>query len=237
MKKFINIKNDTKLVPRVEQYHIDIEVVNQMMCYDSTLTHYLLDALEMDIMTIEKLILTYRLGAPRRNTAVLWRMNSRGEPINGNTITYDEQGEVRDCHRIFSQETDILHDYNFGTALFGGHLLGDARYRHKKIALVYDELTALLGAEVFPDLLWLALGHKQNLTAEHLNLLCDRTTILYPDDMAFDPWKEISSPFPNVMVSDFFTTRDANKYFIGIIRKETSSDSCPDSSRRLLSSA
>lgn len=88
--------------------------------------------------------------------------------------------------------------------MFGGHL---AKKNPKKIvAVVQDEMTAILGSIVLPDFTWVAAGYGRNLTIASIESMHACRVRLFPDEMAADRWRSIADvkKLPNVSISLFF---------------------------------
>ena len=89
-------------------------------------------------------------------------------------------------------------------SLFGEHLL--SRYPNTPVALVESPKNALFGALVYPKMIWVAAGNKNNLKRSVLKPLQGRNVYVYPDRDAITLWSETLSgmkDLANFAVSDF----------------------------------
>ena len=75
-----------------------------------------------------------------------------------------------------------------GSCLFGEHLL--RQHPDKVVALVESPKNACVGAAAYPEYLWLATGNKTMLKREVLEVLRGKRVVAFPDEDAFDEWKE-----------------------------------------------
>lgn len=73
------------------------------------------------------------------------------------------------------------------TCFFGEHLL--ANYPDSTVVLVESPKNAIIGTLAFANLIWIAVGNKNNLTPERLECLRNRKVIVIPDADALDEWK------------------------------------------------
>jgi len=55
--------------------------------------------------------------------------------------------------------------------------------------LVESPKNAIIGTLAFTNLVWIAVGNKNNLTPERLECLRNRKVIVIPDSDALDDWK------------------------------------------------
>ena len=74
--------------------------------------------------------------------------------------------------------------------LFGEHLLADASFLARTVAIVESEKTALVAALFIPDLVWLATGGMHGcFNSEAMQVLRRRDVVLFPDLKATDEWQ------------------------------------------------
>ncbi len=183
------------------------ELTDHRMHFGTPLEHYL-QRLDIKNPDIAQLVERYQLCQENDECIFFWRTNKQNYVLSCNVVTFDEDCNVVNSHRMFGDHNDYYDRYySFGTTFFGGYLL--AREDHKKVAVVQEELTALLGAYRYPQLIWVALGHNQQLTKEHLDLLGGRRTILYPDHHSKAHWELLAEGRPNINISSFFDGKDA----------------------------
>lgn len=153
----------------------------------------------------------YKVGALKEHDgAKLWRLDRMGNPLNGQVLMFDEAGRPKEYLPI----TRTLYRYyacayDLRLAFFGGHLLQD---KSKPVALVQDEITALVASQVEPRFTWLAVGYGVNLQSDLLATLNGFDVVLYPDSMAVDFWEDTAKGFANVVCSKSFIEQDINEY-------------------------
>ena len=144
---------------------------------------------------VDQLIIRYRLGAVMKIEGghygtVLPRINRKGM-VSWYAFDYYVDPDV----------------------FFGEHL-----YLGRRIAVVQEEKTALLGTLAYPEIAWLAVGVGNNLTDGMMEKLKGRQVILFPDDFCFDYWSEhFGSKFK---VDNSFVHRDINQYLIDFIHSQ-----------------
>lgn len=96
-----------------------------------------------------------------------------------------------------------LKEYNLNQCLFGLHLLNSDK--HKAIALVESEKTAVIASVAFPEYIWMATGGLMNLKKDMLKPLTNRKVILFPDAGCYDDWNKKVADLPSniqYMISD-----------------------------------
>ena len=95
-------------------------------------------------------------------------------------------------HSIFKKKLN-LSEYNIQQCLFGEHILNENK--SKNIAIVESEKTAIICSIYFPHVVWLASGGLTNITENKLECVLNKNVTLYPDNGAFDKWKEKADMF------------------------------------------
>lgn len=104
--------------------------------------------------------------------------------------------------------------------LFGGHLVRKAA----TIAVVQDELTAILGAVAEPSFTWMAAGYGQDITAYMLSQLAGHDVVMFADSLNAEAWHSLKLPNKRMAVSDTFIERDINSYFINTLKSRKNED-------------
>lgn len=139
----------------------------------------------------------------------LWRINSYGNILALNKILYNTKtGEV--LRADYSGLKDV--------AFFGEHLL--PKHPNKNIMIVQEELTALLGTLALPKYLWLAIGHKRELTLKHFANL-RRNFILVPiSNEQANFWKPLVQDFRGAGMYEKFINDNINKRFIDCVKED-----------------
>ena len=99
-------------------------------------------------------------------------------------------------HRVLPREWELTQ------CLFGEHLL--KKYPDKQVCLVEAEKTAIIGAALMPQFVWVAVGDKTQL-GDKVEILEGRTIIAFPDVDGYDKWMEKCGerPYLNIQVSDY----------------------------------
>ena len=100
-------------------------------------------------------------------------------------------------------------------SFFGGHLVHDA----STIAIVQDEITALLGAVAEPSFTWLAVGYGQNVTGDMLVQLAGHDVVMFADSLNAEAWHGLRLPNKRMAVSDAFVCADVNQYLLNKRRR------------------
>ena len=166
----------------------------------------------MESPTIERLMQDYALGATKDGCVIYWQIDTKGRVRTGKVMKYNPEtgnrikdaGGINWVHAIMKKQKLLPDDYNLVQCLFGEHLL--RIYPDRVVALVESEKSALIGAGVFPEYVWLATGGKSQLSTDKLKILKGRTVIMFPDVDGFEYWtskaKEVESIGCKVIVSD-----------------------------------
>ena len=99
-------------------------------------------------------------------------------------------------HRVLPREWELTQ------CLFGEHLL--KKYPDKQVCLVEAEKTAIIGAALMPQFVWVAVGDKTQL-GDKVEILEGRTIIAFPDVDGYDKWMEKCGErlYLNIQVSDY----------------------------------
>ena len=154
----------------------------------------------------------YALGATKDGSVIYWQIDTKGRVRTGKVMKYNPEtghrikdaGGINWVHAIMKKQKLLPDDYNLVQCLFGEHLL--RIYPDRVVALVESEKSALIGAGVFPEYVWLATGGKSQLSTDKLKILKGRTVIMFPDVDGFEYWtskaKEVESIGCKVIVSD-----------------------------------
>lgn len=167
--------------------------------------------------TLQRVWCKYLIGSTRDGGIIYWQLDFNGEARTGKIMHYDATTghrlktdfAVNWVHTKLKQTGVIPRDQLITQCLFGEHLLHSDDI-NGIVALVESEKSAILGTIAFPQYTWVAVGGKQNLTAERTVALCNRTVILFPDVDAYDEWKEASKKLflcKRVIVSDLLEKR------------------------------
>lgn len=105
----------------------------------------------------------------------------------------------------------MLFGFELNQCLFGEHQLLCVAEKHKPIAIVEADKTAVIASALMPEFIWMSAGAKGYLNASRLSSLSNRKVILFPDANAFDDWtakaKTLRPFVPSLRVSDYLETR------------------------------
>ena len=180
-----------------------------------SITPYLIDT--VGVRDTDALVERYKLGcAPSDGADVFWRLDVDGRPMGASVILHDEHGRMLRAWADIPRNPALNGIYATRPCLFGRHLLraGDA------VAIVPDEVSALLGSVAEPRLTWMAVGYGQTLTADMLASLAGHDVVLFPDSLNAEPWHRLALPTGRMAVSDTFTDTDLTKFLSNQINYE-----------------
>ena len=195
--------------------YIPFSYVERSVSYNSSFVHFLcglFDRYSLESPIIERLMQDYALGATKDGSVIYWQIDTKGRVRTGKVMKYNPEtghrikdaGGINWVHAIMKKQKLLPDDYNLVQCLFGEHLL--RIYPDRVVALVESEKSALIGAGVFPEYVWLATGGKSQLSTDKLKILKGRTVIMFPDVDGFEYWtskaKEVESIGCKVIVSD-----------------------------------
>ena len=192
----------------------------QSLGYDSNLVAFLCSIFDRYILespTIERLISYYYLGCTKNGSVIYWQLDTKKRIRTGKIMQYDPAtgkriknatGAIDWIHAKLKRDNILTEDFNLVQCLFGEHLL--PKYPDKIVALVEAEKSALIGAGVYPEYLWLATGGRSQLSIDKFQVLRGRTVIMFPDtdtdDKTYSLWcekaKELEGMGCTVTVSD-----------------------------------
>jgi len=166
-----------------------------------------------DDKTANELRWRYRLGCTENRSVIYWQIDIKDRIRTGKIMQYDrktgkrikkENGAIDWVHSALKRSNELPEDFSLVQCLFGEHLLSKSPDRI--VALVESEKSAIIGAGVYPDYIWLATGGKSQLSREKLRPLKGRTVIMFPDVDAYPSWcekaNEMNAMGINAIVSD-----------------------------------
>jgi hypothetical protein len=185
----------------------------------SSLTDYIDSRFGYDtacVSKVDKVVGTYCLGAVDKVMAehygtVLPRIRPDGQVVGGSVLYYDTVlGKVL----LMEDITDNLYNwycddyYVEQDVFFGEHLIAG-----NPIAVVQDEMTAVIGSIAEPQVTWISPGYCRDLTDRMLDKIYGRRVVLFTNDYNNDYWQE---HFGNrFMINDNFFRQNINDYLIG----------------------
>ena len=216
-------ENHPKVTPRVNEQEpgrIPKQYLIQSLGYKSNFIAFLcsiFDRYTLESPTIERLMNDYYLGSTKNGSIIYWQLDTRMRIRTGKVMQYDPGTGKRIknanraidwVHAKLKRDGKLSEDFDLMQCLFGEHLL--KRYPDKIVALVESEKSALIGAGVYPNYLWMATGGRSQLSIDKLQVLRGRTIIMFPDTdtggKTYALWsekaKELEGMGCTVMVSD-----------------------------------
>ncbi len=163
----------------------------------STLTTFLRTLFPQE--TITALTHKYNLGVTKSRAIIYYQIDINNRIRTGKIMKYnpttgkrikdpDTPNKITWVHSLLKQKGQLTQDWQLTQCLFGEHLLNAPTEKHKTIALVESEKTAIIGAAIMPKYTWLATGGKSQLKPEKLEALKGRKVIAFPDVDAYQEW-------------------------------------------------
>ena len=163
-------------------YHSVEELNNSLNNYDSNnFVQFLYSKFNSDKVTY--LLEEYKIGTSESwyNGTIFWQIDVEHKIRGGKIIMYNKNGKrtkyINWMHSL-NIKRNLIDSFNLSQCLFGEHLI--SKY-NKPIAIVESEKTACIMSMLFDKYLWLATGSLQGLNINKIEILKNRTIILYPD--------------------------------------------------------
>ena len=208
----IRLLKPTPATPPPPSY-IPKELLIKCFSYRSKFVEFLCGL--FDIKTIERVAADYYLGATKSRDVIFWQVDVERRIRTGKIMSYDSEtghrihcdGATNWIHSLLKKQGLIDGEFNLQQCLFGEHLL--QKYPDKTVIIVEAEKTAVIGAAVFPNYIWLATGGKYGINADKMKVLGGRKVLLYPDTdttgETYNYWKEKASELNDChcIVSDY----------------------------------
>ena len=219
--KFYNpyVKNTELIKIGKSNYHSDGELHNSLNNYDkNNFVQFLYSKFNIDKVT--DLLNEYKIGTLEswHNGTVFWQIDIQNKIRAGKIIIYNKNGKrtkyINWIHSI-QVKKKIIESFSLKQCLFGEHLI--SKY-DKPIAIVESEKTACIMNIMFKKYLWLATGSLQGLNDKKIEVLRNRTIILYPDlgiegknGSPYTKWKSICEALKSngydIKISDLLETK------------------------------
>lgn len=210
-KSIVRTKPITELEQGICTIPIDIVKRTVRTTQISDFVYFLLTFLDVDVVT--RLIGEYCIGVTKSNDVIFYQIDSRGRCRTGKIMKYNREtghrikdencpGKINWVHAIMKRKGILPDKWELTQCLFGEHLL--KRYPEKIVCIVEAEKTAIIGAGLMPEYVWVAVGGKAQL-GDKVEVLEGRTIIAFPDVDGYDKWVEkcAERPHLNIMVSDY----------------------------------
>jgi len=203
--KFYNPYTNNTLMEKNKEtsYHSEIELQNSLNNNDNNnFVQFLYSKFNSDKVT--DLLEEYKIGTSNSwyNGTIFWQIDIHNKIRGGKIILYNENGKrtkyINWMHSLKIKKK-LIDSFNLNQCLFGEHLI--SKY-NKPIAIVESEKTACIMNLLFEKYLWLATGSLQGLNLNKIEILKNRTIILYPDlgfegknGSPFTKWKSTCEEF------------------------------------------
>ena len=133
----------------------------------------------------------YFIGMTDDGATIFWQIDGEGHVRTGKIIQYNPEtghrtGNPDWAHAVLKRRGVLPATFRLEQCLFGEHLL--AKRPNVPVALVEAEKTAIVGAAVFPSLVWVATGGKSQWGK--MRPLRGRKVLAFPDVDAYEEWGE-----------------------------------------------
>lgn len=160
------------------------------------------------LKTVQYLIDCYRLGTWGNGACVFWQIDETHSIRSGKIISYDQAGHRNGYLSWVHSELlkrKLVSEFELEQCLFGEHLV-KANSKIQSVAIVESEKTAVICQAFWQNIIFLACGGLQNLTASRLQSVKDKKILLFPDSDGFEKWKQKANDLSrkgfNVKMSD-----------------------------------
>ncbi len=190
-----HVVSKTKMIPTdTNPDYINPSYVAASCSFNSSLVYFLCGVLRPD--TIKRVWSDYGVGATKSGDVIYWQIDTNFKVRTGKIMKYDPESghRIKDgagvnwVHSILKKRGVLPDTFHLVQCLFGEHLL--SWNPDKDVALVESEKTALIGASVFPQYVWLATGGKSQMNPDKMKVLKGKRVIAFPDVDGFNEWKE-----------------------------------------------
>lgn len=118
----------------------------------------------------------YAIGSTKDGGTVFWMINLKQQVQKAKVVYYNENGKR--TNRII---VPYKNDGGYYSCIFGEHLLYDSVKGKQTVILVESEKTAIVGAIMLPQYVWLAFGGLNGLTESKIQCLKGHKVLLIPD--------------------------------------------------------
>jgi hypothetical protein len=187
--------------------YVPKEYLLKSLSYDSNFVEFLCGIFDKD--TIIKLMQLYYLGATKDKEVIFWQVDYQGRIRTGEIMQYTKDGHRAGVDWVHARmrRDGLCSQFTLTQCLFGEHLLN--KYPDKDVVVVEGCKTAVIGAGVMPDKIWLSVGNLREFKPSKLKPLAGRKVIAFPDT---DPegkfyklWCDVAKQctFANIHVSDY----------------------------------
>ncbi|MGI6244009.1 MAG: DUF6371 domain-containing protein [Prevotella sp.] len=204
--------------------YVPKEFLIKSLSYNSNFVEFLSSLFDSE--TITRLMQLYYFGATKDKEVIFWQVDGQGRIRTGEIMQYDKDGHRAGIDWIHARmkRKGMFRQFTLTQCLFGEHLLN--KYPNKDVVVVEGCKTAVIGAGVMPDKVWVSVGNLREFKPSKLRPLAGRKVIAFPDT---DPegkfyrlWCEVTKQctFADIHVSDYLertatAEERANKIDIG----------------------
>ena len=188
-----------KVIKQPKTDFIDTSVlISSLTDYeDNAFVQFLMELFPDNVEAVIEAVRKYFIGTWQKQRTIFWQIDKNRRIRTGKLISYDASTGKRlkgikpsYIHAELKRLGKSSSDFQLKQCLFGEHLLSDER--HKTVAIVEAEKTAVIASIMFPKMVWLAAGAKSYLKVEKLEKVGSRNIILYPDADSFESWSQIA---------------------------------------------
>ncbi len=191
---------------------ISTEIMRKTIRHDipSTFTTFLSTLFPQE--TVNSLINRYNLGVTKSRDVIYYQIDKNGKVRTGKIMKYnprtgkrikdsDTPFKINWVHSVIKHSDQLPQDWELTQCLFGEHLLSNPNEKHKTVALVESEKSAIIASAIMPKYIWLATGGKSQLKPEKLEALKGRNIIAFPDVDAFHEWTAKLEKLANLSIT------------------------------------
>lgn len=161
----------------------------------------------------------FHLGRSRDGGVIFWQLDEHGVTRDGKIMFYRD-----DCHRDKSPGkhptwvsarlkawSGYNGELNVQRCIFGLHQLPLAYLRHKPVAVLESEKTAVIMSQRRPEYLWMASGGLSMLQPHLLKPLRGQKVIHFPDTdpdgKTFQRWSEVAAEAQKEFIYPIYVSR------------------------------
>lgn len=139
--------------------------------------------------TVLNVLKRYHVGTANlwEGAVVFWQVDVDGKIHDGKIMLYDVATGHRADKVSWTHSVMKMKDFVLEQCFFGEHLLVD---KHKPIAIVESEKTAIIASLFMDDFIWLASGGKDGCFNRRKHVLRGRKVVLFPDLKATAAWQK-----------------------------------------------
>lgn len=118
----------------------------------------------------------YVLGTTKDGGVIFWQINKNNQIQKGKISYYNKNGK-----RNNKFNAPYKNKNGYFSCLFGEHLIIDNKKGIDTLILVESEKTAIIGAILLPEFVWLSYSGRNGLTKSKYNCLIGHKILIIPD--------------------------------------------------------